>query len=136
MAEGSRHSEPSSSLTSQSACGQNPSAVLDYTRPETAHAFRTAFRKAAAIRDAQDDFCSALQQVDEAHSRPTRALAELGKRGVVVGAFPGLDEAGWEVETIVGVLRGDVKAMTHCYEETDMAQFIRVGRRADKSLCG
>ncbi len=43
-----------------------------------------------------------------------------------MGEFPGLDEVGWEFEPIVGLLRGDVKAMTHCYEGTDMAQFIRV----------
>ncbi len=53
-----------------------------------------------------------------------------------IKTFPGDADGEWEMETLVGVLRGDVKAMTHCYEATDMAQFIRVscGLELDRFL--
>lgn len=103
--------------------------VLDLARPETVHEYRLAFHKARTIKRAQDGFCSKLKEGYAATSTPERAVGRLRKDGFeATEEFPGDSDSTWDIETIVSLLHGNVKAMTHCYTTLDFNSFLRVSR--------
>ncbi|KAL6308850.1 hypothetical protein BKA93DRAFT_481716 [Sparassis latifolia] len=90
------------------ACGENPARAYGDTRMDTTWAFRRAYDTARKVKLAQDEFC------EKALSGEWEALA--GR------TFP--DSLQWEA--LVDVLRGRVKVHTHCYEELDLDNFVRL----------
>jgi imidazolonepropionase-like amidohydrolase len=75
---------------------------------DTVWRVRQAYEKARQIKEAQDDYCAAAVhgQWDLISDR----------------AFP--EELQWE--SMVAILRGQVKVQTHCYEATDITNFVRI----------
>lgn len=101
--------------------------VLDLARPETVHEYRSIFHRARSIKNSQDAFCSKLSTAHTRLGNTGKAAGLLKASGVdAAGVFPGDEDSNWDVETVVGLLRGDVKAMTHCYTTLDFNSFIRV----------
>lgn len=73
--------------------------------------FRQRFQSAQRLLYAQDDWCSAASQIAQ-QSRSTYRLSE---------RFP--EEL--ENESLVSLLRGDVKLHVHCYEPHDIEAIVR-----------
>jgi hypothetical protein len=121
--------------TAQSACGENPSRVLGLARPETVHEDRLAFHRARSIRQEQDSFCESLLPTHEALKTPARVHQALSQTGLdSTGTFPGSKDENWDIEIMVSLLRGNVKAMTHCYTTLDMNSFLRVSGPGPRTL--
>ncbi|KAF2207889.1 hypothetical protein CERZMDRAFT_50157 [Cercospora zeae-maydis SCOH1-5] len=95
------------------ACGENAKNVYGevgrnfgpYSRLGEAWYFRHAFEQAAALRDAQDDWCAAADSIGAQNME-----SYLPK------------DLKWE--TLAAVLRGQVMVNTHCYTIPDLESFI------------
>jgi hypothetical protein len=66
---------------------------------------RQAYDKARQIKQAQDDYCAAALDGD-------------------ISEKPFPEELQWE--SLVAILRGQVKVQTHCYEPVDIDNFVRL----------
>lgn len=91
------------------ACGENPKRVYKTqinTRLGSAWAFRHRFDEARTLMQKQNQWCE---------------RAEAGAKYVAGESFP----SDLELETVVGVLRGDVKIHNHCYKTYDLEMQIR-----------
>ncbi|KIP04854.1 hypothetical protein PHLGIDRAFT_129239 [Phlebiopsis gigantea 11061_1 CR5-6] len=90
------------------ACGENPSRVYGNTRMDNIWAFREAYNKAREIKNAQDTYCTKVEEgrFDEVAHTP----------------FP--QDLQWEA--MVDVLRGRVKVQVHCYETVDLDDVVRL----------
>ncbi|GAA5909922.1 hypothetical protein JCM8208_000990 [Rhodotorula glutinis] len=99
----------------KNACGENIRRVYGQTRLDLAWNWRSNLDKARTLKRQQDKFCR-------------RALgASLSGRALVddkgeAESFP--DDL--QLEALVDVLRGKVKVNTHCYETTDLDQYVRL----------
>ncbi|GAA5966695.1 hypothetical protein JCM3765_007601 [Sporobolomyces pararoseus] len=93
------------------ACGENIKNVHKQVRMDNSWNFRSAFDSARQLKRKQDSFC--------------RKALEANSKGHALGG----DEAEFpddlKLEALVDVLRGKVLVNTHCYETTDLAQFVR-----------
>lgn len=97
------------------ACGENPKRVypkLTNTRMGEAWGFRHRFDEARTLMRAQDAWCAAASE---------------GSSAVSGRDFP----SDLELETMVGVLRGDVQINNHCYTTGDLEMQIRNSREFD-----
>lgn len=91
------------------ACGENPKRVYKTrtnSRLGEAWGFRHRFDEARTLMKKQDHWCA-------------RAVA--GARYVPGEEFP----TDLELETVVGVLRGDLRVNNHCYTTTDLEMMVR-----------
>jgi imidazolonepropionase-like amidohydrolase len=88
------------------ACGENPKRVYSKTGPSTRMGnlagYRAAFAKAVQYRDRWDRWNKTKSGIE-----PDRDLG---------------------METLVGVLRGEILVQNHCYRADEMAQMIDLGR--------
>ncbi|KAL0946374.1 hypothetical protein HGRIS_012604 [Hohenbuehelia grisea] len=89
------------------ACGENPDRLYSQTRMDAAWNFRHAYDEARKVKEAQDEFCAAVEQ----------------SRAVASTEFP---ESPLELESLVDVLRGRVKLSIHCYEAVDLDMIVRL----------
>lgn len=91
------------------ACGENPKRVYKTktnSRLGEAWGFRHRFDEARTLMKKQNNWC---------------ARAAASARYVSGEAYP----SDLELETVVGVLRGDVKIHNHCYTVVDMDMQVR-----------
>ncbi|GAA5942389.1 uncharacterized protein JCM15063_006228 [Sporobolomyces koalae] len=95
------------------ACGENIKRVHNQVRMDNSWNFRSAFDQARTLKLKQDAFC---RNTLELHARG-HALKEDDEKS----EFP--DDL--KLEALVDVLRGKVLVNTHCYETTDLDQFVR-----------
>ncbi|KAF9429712.1 hypothetical protein BGZ94_009739 [Podila epigama] len=98
------------------ACGENPKRfygsyfnVMPSTRLGEGYLLRDQFAKATALKDAQDDWCHAVDN-----------LPKYGRRRLST-PFP----EDLRYESLVAVLRDDVKLNIHCYETHDLEAMVR-----------
>ncbi|KAF8971311.1 hypothetical protein BGZ46_010308 [Entomortierella lignicola] len=97
------------------ACGENPkrfygsSNRMPSTRLGEGWLFREEFSKATALKKAQDDWCDAAEAI------PTYGRHRLQT------PFP----ENLEYESLVGILRDDVRLNIHCYETHDLEAMVR-----------
>ncbi|KAG0036351.1 hypothetical protein BGZ82_004349 [Podila clonocystis] len=98
------------------ACGENPKRIYGsyfHTMPSTrlgeGWLLRDQFAKATALKDAQDDWCQAVEN-----------LPKFGRRRLDT-PFP----EDLQYESLVAVLRDDVKLNIHCYETHDLEAMVR-----------
>ncbi|EPE09780.1 carbohydrate esterase family 9 protein [Ophiostoma piceae UAMH 11346] len=101
------------------ACGENPKRVYGKSgehgptsRLGEAWEFRHAFEQAAAVKQAQDDWCATAEQLS--------ASDATGWTSKVSSYLP--QEIRWE--TLAAVLRGQVFVNTHCYTVPDLESFV------------
>lgn len=99
------------------AMGENPKATLGYSRQGNAMHLRKHLQRAKELKGRQDEYCSALER--------SSAWSGTGRSRFVVehGAFP----FDIELESTVGVLRGQVAVHNHNYEPEDMETMLRIG---------
>lgn len=106
------------------ACGENAKRIYGklgergpYSRLGESWAFRHAFEQAAALVQAQDDWCAAAE--------PAAAAAALSSNATLLhGAVPGYLPRDLEWDTLAAVLRGQVRVNTHCYTVPDLEAFV------------
>ncbi|KAI8883855.1 composite domain of metallo-dependent hydrolase [Backusella circina FSU 941] len=97
------------------ACGENPKNNygkqnrMPSTRLGEAYLFRQAFADTRKLIDSQDDWCSAAKAIES--NSDTRLLTH----------YP----EDLELETLTGLLRGNVKLNVHCYETHDIEAMVR-----------
>ncbi|KAF9366937.1 hypothetical protein BGX34_000058 [Mortierella sp. NVP85] len=97
------------------ACGENPKREygnlgrMPSTRLGEGWLLREQFSKATELKNAQDDWC------DAAHRLPRFGRHRL------TAAFP----EDPRYETLVGILRDDVRLNIHCYETHDLEAMVR-----------
>ncbi|GAA5934442.1 hypothetical protein JCM3775_000359 [Rhodotorula graminis] len=99
----------------KNACGENIRRVYGQTRLDLAWNWRSNLDKARTLKRQQDKFCRRAL----AATRLGRALVD--DKGDIE-SFP--DDL--QLEALVDVLRGKVKVNTHCYETTDLDQYVRL----------
>ncbi|KAF9110482.1 hypothetical protein BGX27_006277 [Mortierella sp. AM989] len=98
------------------ACGENPKQYygknfgrMPSTRLGEGWLLRDQFAKATALKRSQDDWCDAVED-----------LPHFGQHRLQT-AFP----ENLELESLVGILRDDVKLNIHCYETHDLEAMVR-----------
>lgn len=94
------------------ACGENPKRVHPTeadTRIGEAWAVRHRFDEAKSLLKAQDNWCE---------------KASAGRKAIGGKPFP----SDLELESIVAVLRGDVKVNIHCYTPVDLETQMRISQ--------
>ncbi|KAF9436290.1 hypothetical protein BGZ76_004354 [Entomortierella beljakovae] len=97
------------------ACGENPKRFygsllqMPSTRLGEGWLLRDQFAKATALKDAQDDWCDAVDD-----------MPHFGRHRLDT-PFP----ENPEFESLVGILRDDVKLNIHCYETHDLEAMVR-----------
>ncbi|KAG0265074.1 hypothetical protein BG011_005477 [Mortierella polycephala] len=98
------------------ACGENPKRYyggylnrMPSTRLGEGWLLRDQFTKATELKDAQDDWCDAAER-----------LPRFGRHRLAT-PFP----EDLQYESLVGILRDDVKLNIHCYETHDLEAMVR-----------
>ncbi|KAG0250403.1 hypothetical protein BG011_008365 [Mortierella polycephala] len=98
------------------ACGENPKRLygsifhrMPATRLGAGWLFRDQFAKATKLKQAQDDWCDAAKRLP------------LFGRHRLDTPFP----EDLKYESLVGILRDDVKLNIHCYETHDLEAMVR-----------
>ncbi|CAG8494493.1 17429_t:CDS:10 [Gigaspora margarita] len=95
------------------ACGENPkrrygsAGRMPSTRLGEAWLFRKFFNEARTLMQKQDDWCKAAEKLNDDEQLNSYFPEEL------------------RLESLVALLRGDVKLNVHCYETYDIEAFIR-----------
>lgn len=96
------------------ACGENPKRVYKdqglVTRMGNFSGYRAAWIEAAEYRERWDDFLEQDEAADDAIDAPFRDL---------------------ELESLAGILRGDILLNMHCYRADEMVQVIDLAREFD-----
>jgi len=110
---------PDAPETVKMACGENPKRVYKdkggpSTRMGNLRAFRTAFTKAVAHRDAWA----------EAEAEPEESGRKRKKKGASKAKDP--PQRDLDLETLVGVLEGEILVQVHCYRADDMLSVLQV----------
>jgi imidazolonepropionase-like amidohydrolase len=96
------------------ACGENPKRVYTHTRMGNAWIFRHHLERAAAFRQKQDEWC--LSALAARESNDPSLIVSLSKSGL---------PEDLELDTTVGLLRGQVDLHNHCYEPEDFSAMLR-----------
>ncbi|ORZ13347.1 hypothetical protein BCR41DRAFT_381221 [Lobosporangium transversale] len=97
------------------ACGENAKnnygrrGQMPSTRLGEGWVFREQFAKATELKRAQDDWCNAIER-----------LPRFGRYRLSI-PFP----EDPQYESLIGILRGDVKLNIHCYETHDIEAMVR-----------
>ena len=98
------------------ACGENPKRVYGNrrqapsTRMGNVAGYRESWIRAAEYRDDWDAYAAAVADGDEEAEAPTRDL---------------------ELETLAGVLRGEILVHNHCYRADEMLVMLEIAREFD-----
>lgn len=106
------------------ALGENPKTVWGYTRLGNAWHLREHLQKAKDLKDEQDEYCLTLAEV---RRRGTGGSGSVEEKAMFVrqnGKFP----FSLELESTVGVLRGQVHVHNHNYEPEDMETMLRISK--------
>ncbi|KIW03433.1 uncharacterized protein PV09_05203 [Verruconis gallopava] len=96
------------------ACGENPRRVYDHTRMGNAWIFRKHLQRAHELKEQQDAWCLAAEAARERGD--ARLIASLAKQGL---------PEQLELESTIGMLRGQVDLHNHCYEPEDFQAMFR-----------
>ncbi|MBB3167185.1 amidohydrolase [Simiduia aestuariiviva] len=103
---------PGAPYSLKMACGENPKRFyggkgqLPSTRMGNMAGYRSAWIEAAGYKKSWDDYIKKVEAGEEADA-PTRDL---------------------RLETLVGVLEGDIRIHNHCYKVDEMAQMIDMAK--------
>ncbi|BFM13066.1 amidohydrolase [Simiduia litorea] len=103
---------PEAPYSLKMACGENPKRVygekgqLPSTRMGNMAGYRSAWIEAAAYKKSWDDYVKKIEAGEDADA-PTRDL---------------------RLETLAGVLEGDIRIHNHCYKADEMAQMIDMAK--------
>ncbi|UTA48521.1 amidohydrolase [Simiduia sp. 21SJ11W-1] len=103
---------PGAPYSLKMACGENPKRVygskgqLPSTRMGNMAGYRAAWIEARAYKKSWDDYIAKVEAGEEADA-PTRDL---------------------RLETLAGVLEGDIRIHNHCYKVDEMAQMIDMSK--------
>lgn len=101
------------------ACGENPRRVYGHTRMGNAWILREHFTRAKELREKQDSWClSAAAARERGDSAVISSLVAPGPDG-----HRGLPEE-LELDSTVGILRGQVGVNIHCYEPEDFEDML------------
>ncbi|HUS63570.1 MAG TPA: hypothetical protein VMZ28_03465, partial [Kofleriaceae bacterium] len=126
---------PGAPATVKMACGENPKRTHgDKGGPQTRmaeySAFRTAFQQAAEYRAAQRGYELARAEWEKKRARAAELEAEAARAGrkgkVKPEAAPARPARDLNLETLAGVLSGDVLVQVHCYKAEEMRQMVGV----------
>lgn len=127
---------PGAPSTVKMACGENPKRVYgDKGGPQTRMAeyaaFRTAFLEAQTYAAKQAAYTYQRKAWNEKRLRAaeiesTRADDKRGKRLIPGEVAPEPPTFDLKLETLAGVLRGDVLVQIHCYRADEMANMIAI----------
>lgn len=99
------------------ACGENPKNVFGsqgkapFSRMGSAFLFRQRFAQAQNLLRRQDSWCESAQRINDKTFRITEAFPE-----------------AVEDESLVALLRGQVKLNIHCYETYDLEMLLRTSK--------
>ncbi|KAI8331050.1 hypothetical protein BC941DRAFT_439652 [Chlamydoabsidia padenii] len=100
------------------ACGENPKSYyggalnkMPMTRMGEGYLFRKRFEQARDLLRAQDDWCDAAERLDQQSNQGSTRLSD---------RFP----EALELESLVALLRGDVKLNVHCYLPQDFEAMV------------
>ena len=119
---------PGAPETVKMACGENPKRVYGdkggpSTRMGNLRAFRAAFLKAEKAR----------REWDEVGKNPSKKKKKKGEPDDPAAEWP---ERDLDLETLVGVLRGDFLPQIHCYRADDMLSVLQVSDEFGFSVRG
>jgi imidazolonepropionase-like amidohydrolase len=121
--------------TVKMACGENPKRVYgEKGGPSTRMGLYAAFR--AAFSDGQEyqrklkvyarERALWLSKKDKAQSGPTSDKVKVSKDGVKPEPGPTPPARDLKLETLAGVLSGDILVQIHCYKATDISQMMAI----------
>ncbi|HVK75287.1 MAG TPA: amidohydrolase family protein [Kofleriaceae bacterium] len=123
---------PGAPATVKMACGENPKRVYGekggpQTRMGEYAAFRAAFAEAAVYAGRRAAYASARKLWEQKRARAAELDAKQpGGRPIAGEAAPDPVAVDLKLETLAGILRGDVMVQIHCYRADEMAQLIAV----------
>lgn len=121
---------PGAPPTLKMACGENPKRVYGgkggpSTRMGVYAAFRQAFQDAANYAGKRVAYAAQRSLWEKKRDQAKEIAARTGKPvSGETGPEPPAPDA--KLETLAGVLRGEVLAQVHCYRADDMAQMIQI----------
>ena len=121
---------PGAPPTLKMACGENPKRVYGgkggpQTRMGVYAGFRTAFQEAATYAGKRVAYAAARTLWEKKRAQATTLSAKSGKPiSGETGPEPPAPDA--KLDTLAGVLRGEILAQIHCYRASDMAQMIQI----------
>jgi imidazolonepropionase-like amidohydrolase len=107
------------------ACGENPKRVYGgkgqapSTRMGNVAGYRQAFADAEAYRREWDKYTAA----QAAYDKPGRSKSQRKK-----GEPPQVPKRDLKLDTLIGVLKGDILVHNHCYRSDEMATMIDVSK--------
>jgi imidazolonepropionase-like amidohydrolase len=124
---------PGAPETVKMACGENPKRVYGekggpQTRMAEYAAFRTAFEAAAAYQAKQAAYARtrALWLAKKQRAAELDAAEPAGTPKIKPEAAPEPPPVDLSLETLAGVLRGDVLVQIHCYRASEMAELVAI----------
>jgi len=124
---------PGAPSTIKMACGENPKRVYGEkggpkTRMGEYAAFRAAFHDARTYlaKTAAYGRARALWLKKRARAEELDAKQPAGKPKVKVEAAPDVPAVDLKLETLAGVLRGDVLVQIHCYQANDIGEMVAI----------
>ncbi len=125
---------PGAPPTVKMACGENPKRVYGEkggpsTRMGEFAAFRSAFHDAAAYAARKAAYVAARAQWEKKRDRAAELDARRkGGKPIAGEAAPEPPGVDLKLETLAGVLRGEVLVQIHCYRGDEMAQMMAIAR--------
>ncbi len=130
---------PGAPSTVKMACGENPKRVYGgkggpQTRMGVYAGFRAAFAQATAYAQKQAAYADGRARWLARRARAAEldaAAVTAGTGGKPIAGEPGPEPPAVDLglETLAGVLRGEVLVQIHCYKAADMAQMIAIADR-------
>jgi len=123
---------PGAPSTVKMACGENPKRTYaekggPQTRMAEYAAFRAAFAEAQAYAAKQGAYVKARAIWEDKRKRAATQDAKRKDGKTIAGeGAPEVVPVDLKLETLAGVLRGDVLVQIHCYRADEMAQMIAV----------
>jgi len=122
---------PGAPRTLKMACGENPKRVYAdkgmKTRMGEYAAFRTAYYEARGYLAKQQAYSRARALWIAKRNRATELDATRGRKPrQKVESAPDLPAVDLKLETLAGVLRGEVLVQVHCYKASDMAEMLAI----------
>jgi len=122
---------PGAPSTVKMACGENPKRVYaarggPQTRMAEYAAFRTAFLEAQGYAAKQVAYKAAKAAWNEKRMRAAELEGARGKRTIPGENAPEPPAFELKLETLAGVLRGEVLVQIHCYRADEMANLVAI----------
>jgi imidazolonepropionase-like amidohydrolase len=122
---------PGAPRTLKMACGENPKRVYSEkgmkTRMGEYAAFRTAFYEARNYLAKANAYTRARALWLKKRNRANEIDAQRGdKPKLKPDAAPDVPGVDLKLETLAGVLRGDILVQIHCYKASDIAEMVAI----------